>query len=421
MPASPRRPRAAAAPPVATDAVRALVLAVHARLCAEYGCPIGYFHDLDPLSELVSSLLSHRTKNRDSGRAFRQLRAAFPTWPEVRDAPVAEVQAAISPVTWPEQKAPRIQATLREVAARLAGTPGEALGEDALDFLAALPVREARDWLEGIPGVGPKTSAAVLSFSRLRLPALPVDSHHHRVAQRLGLIPASVDVGPAHAWLEAQLPPDWDAQQVYDNHEVLMLHGQHVCHWREPECARCVLLDLCPTGRARVGPAAAAAPTEPARPERPLPPDGAPPRPGRGATSAPPPRPSPQDARMTVNANHAHRDANGPDRGDHTFQDARGADAGGDVTPESAASKAHGTHGKGDTREVLEDEVAVDTGDNPQARRGGAGPDEAPDPVQFAKNATGRMGGAGWGSEAAGGSAVDRRPSDKQAHRAHGE
>ena len=73
---------------------REKALRAHAVLCAEYGCPIGYFHDLDPLSELVSSLLSHRTKNRDSGRAFRQLRAAFPSWPAVRDAPVDQVQAA---------------------------------------------------------------------------------------------------------------------------------------------------------------------------------------------------------------------------------------------------------------------------------------------------------------------------------------
>ena len=92
-------------------------------------------------------------------------------------------------------------------------------GELSLDFLAEWPVAEARDWLEELPGVGPKTSAATLLFSRLRKPALPVDSHHHRVAERLGLIPAGVAVGPSHALLEAQLPADWSAQQVYDNHE----------------------------------------------------------------------------------------------------------------------------------------------------------------------------------------------------------
>ncbi len=227
------------------DLLRDRAMLVHRRLCAAYGCPIPFFHELDPLSELVSSLLSHRTKNRDSGRAFRQLRERFPTWEAARDAPVDAVQDAVSPATWPEQKAPRIQAVLREITARRGG-------ELSLDFLAELPVREARDWLESMPGVGPKTSAATLLFSRLRLPALPVDSHHHRVAARLGLIPASVSVGPAHALLEAQLPPDWDAQQVYDNHEALMLHGQRCCYHQSPECWRCPVLDLCPFGQARM-------------------------------------------------------------------------------------------------------------------------------------------------------------------------
>jgi len=231
-----------------TPELRAKALLVHDRLCAEYGCPIAFFHELDPVSELVSSLLSHRTKNADSGRAFRQLRARFPTWDAVRDAPTSDVETAIAATTWPEQKAPRIQAVLREIGERR-GT----VGDDALDFLAELPVPEARAWLESITGVGPKTSAAVLLFSRLRRPALPVDSHHHRVAQRLGLLPPNVAVGPAHALLEAQLPADWSAQQVYDNHEALMFHGQRCCFHHDPACHRCVVLDLCPVGQARVG------------------------------------------------------------------------------------------------------------------------------------------------------------------------
>jgi endonuclease-3 len=227
-------------------ALRAKALVVHERLCAEYRCPIPYFHNLDPLSELVSSLLSHRTRNADSGRAFRQLRARFPTWEQVLAAPAAEVEEAIAPVTWPEQKAPRIQAVLRTLAERCHG-------DLSLDFLELMSVREARDWLESIPGVGPKTSAAVLLFSALRMPALPVDSHHHRVAQRLGLIGPSVAVGPSHRILEAQLPLDWSAQQVYDNHEALMLHGQHCCYYRQPACERCVVLELCPEGQRRMG------------------------------------------------------------------------------------------------------------------------------------------------------------------------
>ena len=217
---------------------------IHRRLCAVYSCPIPYFHAYDPLSELVSSLLSHRTPNAKSGRAFKALMARFPDWAAVRDAPNEDVKATIRGVTWPEQKAPRIQAVLRAITERQA--------ELSLNFLGNMPVAEARAWLEDIPGVGPKTSAAVLSFSTLRKAALPVDSHHHRVAQRTGLVGSSLDVGPAHAVLAAQLPPDWDAQAVYDNHEVLMLHGQRVCFFKNPACARCVLLDLCPTGQKRM-------------------------------------------------------------------------------------------------------------------------------------------------------------------------
>ena len=118
---------------------------VHERLCAEYGAPFRFFSTKDPLSELVSALLSHRTRNQDSHRAYQQLRARFPTWDEVRDAPTAEVEEALSPCTWPEQKAPR---------QRCHGGPCD------LAFLAEMPIPEARAWLEAIPGVGPKTSAA---------------------------------------------------------------------------------------------------------------------------------------------------------------------------------------------------------------------------------------------------------------------
>ncbi len=230
-----------------SESLLAKAMLVHDRLCAEYGAPIPFFHDLDPLSELVSSLLSHRTRNADSGRAFKQLRARFADWPAVRDAPTAEVEQAIAPCTWPEQKAPRLRQILRAITDHRGG-------DLSLEFLAEMPVIEAREWLEDLPGVGPKTSAAVLLFSNLRRPALPVDSHHHRVAARLGLIPANVSVGPAHALLEAQLPPDWSAQQVYDNHESLMLHGQKACFPRNPKCDRCVVLDLCPFGQGRSGP-----------------------------------------------------------------------------------------------------------------------------------------------------------------------
>ncbi|NJP11794.1 MAG: Fe-S cluster assembly protein HesB [Leptolyngbyaceae cyanobacterium RU_5_1] len=230
-------------PPVDFELQRKVLL-IHDRLCLEYGCPIPYFHDLDPLSELISALLSHRTRNAASHLAFEQLTKRFPTWEAVRDAPTQEVERAIAPCTWAEQKAPRIQQILKLIGERLNG-------EWSLDFLGDMPVPEARTWLESLPGVGPKTSAAVLAFSRLRGCALAVDSHHHWVVVRLGIISERVAVGPSHAILEALLPGDWTAQQVYDHHEVLMLHGQKCCYYRNPACDRCPVLDRCPSGRVR--------------------------------------------------------------------------------------------------------------------------------------------------------------------------
>ena len=225
--------------PLLLSDLEAKALDVDERLCREHGAPFPFFRDQDPVSELIGSLLSHRTKNKDSGRALVSLKKRFRIWDKVRTADVADIQTAITAATWPEQKAPRIKAALQFICDERGGL--------SLEFLKDMPIKEARAWLERIPGVGPKTSAATLLFSTLRMPALPVDSHHHRVAQRLGLIPEGLGPGPAHKLLREQLPADWNAQQLYDNHEALMYHGQRVCHYRRPECERCVLADICPS------------------------------------------------------------------------------------------------------------------------------------------------------------------------------
>ena len=231
--------------PATLEDLREKALKVHAILCETYGAPFPFFRDLDPLTELVGSMLSHRTRNADSGRALVSLKTRFRRWEAVRDAPVEEVEEAIKAATWPEQKAPRIQGALRLIT--------EARGELSLDFLGEMEVGAARAWLERLPGVGPKTSAAVLLFSRLRMPAMPVDSHHHRVAARLGLIPESVGPGAAHDKLRALLPKDWSAQALYDHHEALMYHGQKCCFYKNPACKRCPVLLMCPYGQERVG------------------------------------------------------------------------------------------------------------------------------------------------------------------------
>lgn len=223
-----------------------LLLEVHHRLSELYGRNIKYFHDItiDPLSELVSALLSHRTKNSASGQAFKNLKSLFGTWEAVRDAPTAIVQEAIAPCTWPEQKAPRIQLVLQRIT--------ELKGTLTLDFLEHMEVGAARQWLEALPGVGPKTSAAVISFSNLRGKALPVDSHHFRVAHRLGIIEEKLGEAKANRILESMLPETFSAQEVYDHHQVMMKHGQNICFYHRPNCEHCVVLDLCPTGQQRL-------------------------------------------------------------------------------------------------------------------------------------------------------------------------
>lgn len=234
-------------PPVTNPEKTTLLLEVHHRLSEVYGRNIKYFHDIDidPLSELVSALLSHRTRNSASGQAFKNLKLLFGTWEAVRDAPTALVEEAIMPCTWPEQKAPRIQLVLQRIT--------EMQGTLSLDFLQTMEVAAARQWLEALPGVGPKTSAAVISFSNLRGKALPVDSHHFRVACRLGIIDERIGEAKANRVLENMLPQSFTAQEVYDHHQVMMKHGQKICLYQRPDCEHCVVLDLCPTGQARLG------------------------------------------------------------------------------------------------------------------------------------------------------------------------
>jgi endonuclease-3 len=215
-------------------ALVAKVLEVTRRVTERQGA--AQFSGRDPLSMLISMILSHRTKGAENAAAYRALLDRFGSWEGVRDAPVAAVEAAIAPVNWPELKALRIQAILRRITAER--------GELKLDFLCDLPVEEGAAWLGRLEGVGPKTIACVLLFS-CRKPILPVDVHVHRVSIRLGLIGPRVTAEAAHPLLQALLPDD--AQTIYDFHKGVLRHGQHPCVYGTPRCQECFLTDLCDT------------------------------------------------------------------------------------------------------------------------------------------------------------------------------
>jgi len=205
-------------------------LRIHERLVAEYGDHP--WHPRDPVATLVSAILSQNTNDVNRDRAFARLRERFPTWEAVRDAPLSDLIEAIRPAGLAPTKAPRIQEALRRIT--------DERGRVSLDFLTEMPMEEARRWLLSIPGVGPKTAAIVLLFA-LGKPAFPVDTHVHRVSQRLGLIPKGTSREKAHELLEAVVPPEI----YYPFHLNLIAHGRAVCHARAPRCDSCVLRDEC--------------------------------------------------------------------------------------------------------------------------------------------------------------------------------
>ncbi len=209
------------------------------RLSELYGQPVWRPHG-DPMSELILTILSQNTSDANSGRAFMRLRWRFGTWEELLAANPDEIVPEIQAGGLARIKAPRIKGILEEVWARC--------GSFDMMFLKELPLDEAKTWLRSLPGVGPKTAACVLMFA-LGRPALPVDTHVHRVAQRLGLVPAKAGAAQAHDILEAILKPD----EVYPFHVSLIKHGRRLCRAQRPLCERCPLRDGCPFGRSNLG------------------------------------------------------------------------------------------------------------------------------------------------------------------------
>jgi endonuclease III len=233
MPARPRKP---SAQKLAAErrARRRLSEVVLDRLGEHYGHPAWAGPRLDPVSELVLTILSQNTADTNSFRAFSALRARYRSWRDVLAAPTDELEEVLRPGGLAPTKSRRIQIVLAEV-------HDATNGSWDLSFLGAWPLEEARQWLIDLPGIGRKTAAIVLLFGFGR-PALPVDTHVHRVALRLGLIPPKTDVERAHHLLEAALQPD----EMYPFHVELIRHGRDTCRARRPICGLCPLTDLCP-------------------------------------------------------------------------------------------------------------------------------------------------------------------------------
>ena len=219
-----------------TPASRARVRRLRDRLREIYGIPTAPPHGR-PLDELILTVLSQSTNDRNRDVAFLRLRERFAgapgmhaNWEAVRDAPRSEVEEAIRPGGISKVKSARIQEILRAI--------GEPL---SLDWMREAPLERSRDALCALPGVGRKTAACVLLFS-FGLRDVPVDTHVSRVGTRLGVLPPGASFEALHDAMLALTRPG----EELELHVNLLRHGRRTCHARAPQCGACDLARMCP-------------------------------------------------------------------------------------------------------------------------------------------------------------------------------
>ncbi len=196
--------------------------------------PVEWEPRYNAAEELVYTILSQHTSDVNSGRAYDSLMTTFGSLDAIAAAPPSEIEDAIRQGGLARQKSVTIKAALNRVR--------EELGSYDLSFLAEMSLDEAKSWLKRLPGVGPKTAAIILCFA-LGMPAMPVDTHVHRVSQRLGLVGPKVSADKAHDVLESKVRPE----DVFAFHMYLIRHGRLVCKARGPRCGECVLAWGCPS------------------------------------------------------------------------------------------------------------------------------------------------------------------------------
>lgn len=217
----------------------ATVREIHRRLARAHG-PLEPPRRLDPLEELVVTILSQNTSDTNRDRAYQAMRARYPTWEALAAARPKDLIETIRVGGLANTKAPRILSVLGEIRQREGGFD--------LSWMREAPDREIEEYLISLPGVGPKTAACVLAFS-LGRPALPVDTHVFRVATRLGLLPPQISAAEAHRVLRDLVPPGLRLSM----HVALIRHGRTICRAGRPHCEDCPLSELCPTAPTYLG------------------------------------------------------------------------------------------------------------------------------------------------------------------------
>jgi endonuclease III len=225
-------------------------------LAGLYGHP-QWERRLDPTSELILTILTQNSADVNAEVAFEALRHAYPSglpsephrpgagwggvglpdgappdWGRVEFAPLPELVDVIRPGGLANQKAPRLQSTLRKIR--------EERGDYSLEFLGDMSALEARDWLTEIDGIGKKTASVLLLFS-FGMPLFPIDRHIERILYRVGLLPRKTTVDDGHDLFLGVFQPD----EMYEAHVNLIQHGRKVCHAQRPDHDACPLRARC--------------------------------------------------------------------------------------------------------------------------------------------------------------------------------
>jgi endonuclease III len=212
---------------------RRRIVAIQKRLERNYG-PFVPKKRLDPVDELILTVLSQNTNDLNRDRAYSNLRKKFPTWEDVANAMAWSIEQEIRVGGLSANKSRAIKRILREIKTRH--------GAIDLSHLKKLPLQDAIDELTSLPMVGLKTASCVMLFSFGR-PTMPVDTHVHRLSMRLGFVTEKSTADQTYGVLMSITPPEI----IYPFHLNLIQHGKRVCKSQHPRCDECVVNDLCPS------------------------------------------------------------------------------------------------------------------------------------------------------------------------------
>lgn len=172
---------------------------------------------------LMGTILSHRTKDERTEKANEALLSKYPTPEKLAAAPLHKIRQLIKPVGFYNSKAQYVKKCAGELVERFGGS-----------------VPQTTEELTSLTGVGRKTAGCVIAYA-FGLPAIPVDSHCHRLSNRLGLVKTN-----APEQTEQELMKIVPRERWVEVNELLVLHGQNTCVPTSPFCSRCPVREMCP-------------------------------------------------------------------------------------------------------------------------------------------------------------------------------